>query len=386
MTKAKAVYGATDLALYAEGHAAGSPEVCAGVSALLYALAAWVGEQREREADPELAAKRWQGNVGKGSAAFRMPRTPETEPVFHLVRLGLDLLSGAAPKALEVRSGGPEAFDPAAFGEPAAEGGETPAAEGTDCRGAARLAMTGEAEGNTDCRGAARLAMTGEAEGNTDCRGAARLAMTGESEDLTAAQRDPGSPSFRAGAGAGVGIRVPAPEETDCRGAARLAMTGEGEGNTDCRGAARLAMTGEGGEETVPAPDPAAERHARASAFARERCRSWLAEAEALRGRCPDFDLGAMAHDRVFTLLLAGGVPMEAAYRAADAEGLARRAAAAARRELAERIRANAARPTEAGAAAQPAFALRPDPGRMDAGQVREVLARIDRRERVSFG
>ena len=123
-----------------------------------------------------------------------------------------------------------------------------------------------------------------------------------------------------------------------------------------------------------------------AAAFADARCRSWLAEAEALQARCPDFDLAAMSRDRVFTTLLAAGLGVAAAWRAADAEGTARRAAAEARRDLAARIRAGMARPAEAGAASQAAFTVRADPGRFSDGQVRDVLAKLDRRERVSFG
>ena len=284
------------LCIVAEGHATGHPEVCSGISALLYTVAAWIWEKQD---DPALEEEAWQACIGKGEAFIRMPRTPETELVFHLVKLGVGLLASVAPDAF--RADVRRSFDLAAFG--GGEAGQAPA-------------------------GAVEQV---------------RRAAPGASPRPTAATETP-----EASAGTCTGEALP-----------------------------------------EPAADPAAlaaERHARAAAFAAARCRSWLAEAEALRSRDPGFDLAAMARDRVFTLLLAGGVPMAAAYRAADVEGVARRAADAARRDLAERIRAGALRPTEAGAASQPAFALRPDPSRLDDGQVRDVLARIDRRERVSFG
>ena len=134
------------------------------------------------------------------------------------------------------------------------------------------------------------------------------------------------------------------------------------------------------------APDPDLAHHLRADAFARARCALWQQQAEALHARHPDFDYAAMARDRVFTTLLAAGLPMERAWRAADAERLARAAAAEARRAMAAEVRARGSRVTESGCAPAPAFGVRPDVGRMSDEQVRSVLARIDNREHITFG
>ena len=132
--------------------------------------------------------------------------------------------------------------------------------------------------------------------------------------------------------------------------------------------------------------EAAAAYHARASAFAAARCRAWLAEAEALADAEPGFDLAAAGRSRVFTALLRAGLPLREAWRAANVDAVARRAAADARAALSADIRARGARPTEAGAAAMPAFAARPDVRRLTDAEVRDVLGRVERREHVSFG
>jgi len=297
----------------ADGHATGSPEVCAGVSALLYTVAAWVREQMH---GPDSDPKQWRASIGKGTAYFEMPRTPETLLVAHLVGLGARLLASAAPGTIDLwtfdGAGVPnlEAFD-------GGDGTDSSAPVGRELAPAAALAPVCHPEQAKRVEGS----FVSEHEAEERSLDFAR-------DDM---QREPSA--------------VP--------------------------DAAALALEA---------------RHERASAFATARCRAWLAEAEGIRARNPDFDLAALARNRVFTLLLAGGVPIEQAWRAADVDAVARRAASDARRDLAERIRAGAVRPTEAGAASQPAFALRDDPGRLSDGQVRDVLARLERRERVSFG
>ena len=366
MTKVEVTYGASDLTLIAEGHATGNPAVCAGVSVLLYTLANWILDCAHNEGWPEAACRT---EIGEGRACLRMPATRDGELVFRAIGNGLALLVAADPAALYVRlkeedtrrAKGP---DLAAFGEPAegaAAGPEAPLGEPPV--GNAVLSVPSAASIAGETRNAGDGVPYGtEAGGGDDAAG------------TTPPKCGPACPHAGEDDAA---MRASRPTAASPVGHAVPGVPRNAEDSVPYA------------EDADPAPDPAAlaaERHARAAAFAAARCRSWLAEAETLQKRCPDFDLAALAHDRVFTLLLAGGVPMEAAYRAADVEGTARRAAAEARRDLAERIRANALRPTEAGAASQPAFALRPDPNRLDEGQVRDVLARLDRRERVSFG
>ena len=142
-------------------------------------------------------------------------------------------------------------------------------------------------------------------------------------------------------------------------------------------------------DPAAPAADPfaaAREYHARASEFAAARCARWLAEAETLTAEEPDFDLAAAGQSRVCTALLRAGLPLRAAWRAANVDAVARRAAEEARAAVAADIRARGARCPEAGAAAAPAFGQREDVSRLSDAEVRAVLGRVERRERVSFG
>ena len=139
--------------------------------------------------------------------------------------------------------------------------------------------------------------------------------------------------------------------------------------------------------EAVRAAAAAAAYRARAEDFAAERCRGWLDEAAAFGEREPDFDLAArLRAGGVFPCLLRYGLPLAEAWRAANVDAVARRAAERARIALADDIRARGLRPAEAGAAAVPAFAQREDVAGLSDAEVRAVLGRVERRERVSFG
>ena len=87
------------LRILAEGHALGRPDVCAGVSALLYALAGWITDAAAAQG---WDAYRWDARIGKGAASLRAPRTPEAETVFAFTLRGLAQVAAAAPEALRV--------------------------------------------------------------------------------------------------------------------------------------------------------------------------------------------------------------------------------------------------------------------------------------------
>ena len=151
--------------------------------------------------------------------------------------------------------------------------------------------------------------------------------------------------------------------------------------------AARRSRDGEGFAPPDPDPDPEEAYRRAASAYAERRCADWLREAAELSARDPDFDLDALRRDRVFTLLLRGGVPMERAYAAAASETLAKRAAREAQRAYAAHVRARGSRVPEAGLSPAPALALRSDAvEKLSDAEVRGILARLDGRERISFG
>ncbi len=126
--------------------------------------------------------------------------------------------------------------------------------------------------------------------------------------------------------------------------------------------------------------------HFRADSFAEQCCRRWLEEAEQLAQRYPEFSLDEMQRNRVFTLLLGGGVPMEQAYRAAAVETIERQAAAGAEKAVTANIRARGSRPEEAGAAPTPAFGVKETVSNLSDREVLEILARISSREKITFG
>ena len=123
---------------------------------------------------------------------------------------------------------------------------------------------------------------------------------------------------------------------------------------------------------------------ARAHAFALDRSAKWSAQAEECARKNPGFDLGAMCADPTFRLLLTNGADVERAWQAATVRERMAEAAAAAEKAVADNIRARGARPQEAGAG-MPRQSLRPDASRLSDSEVLDVIARLDRRERVSF-
>ena len=149
-------------------------------------------------------------------------------------------------------------------------------------------------------------------------------------------------------------------------------------------GAARRDSSPRGGAEAAGAAEEEAV-DADAHAFALDRSAYWAANAEALAAAHPDFDLAAMCADPTFTLLLTHGAPMERAWQAATVDARVAEAAARAEKAVADNIRARGMRPAEAGGGvARPA--LRPDVAALSDDEVRGVLERLERRERVSFG
>ncbi len=130
----------------------------------------------------------------------------------------------------------------------------------------------------------------------------------------------------------------------------------------------------------------AAQRAQRTQYMAAARCEQWQAEAEALRGKYPQFDLETMLDDGLFTLMLRNDYPMEQAYKACKPDELAAQAAASAEKAVTDHIRARGGRPAEAGANPSPAFAVKEDVTKLSDRDVLRILGRIGSGSRVSFG
>lgn len=153
----------------------------------------------------------------------------------------------------------------------------------------------------------------------------------------------------------------------------------------DAHSATEAAAEAKEGEAAAKSRRAAAEKAAaRAHAFALDRSAKWSAQAEECARKNPGFDLRAMCADPTFRLLLTNGADVERAWQAATVRERMAEAAAAAEKAVADNIRARGARPQEAGAG-MPRQSLRPDASRLSDSEVLDVIARLDRRERVSF-
>ena len=139
-------------------------------------------------------------------------------------------------------------------------------------------------------------------------------------------------------------------------------------------------------DEAVRAREKQDRCRAGAKAAARQLA-AWTAEAEALRGQLPDFDLARESRDRRFCAMLRARVPMELAYRALHIEELLRgamyRAAAAAERRVVGNVRARGLRPGEAGTTAQGSFTVRENISRLSREERADIARRAAKGERI---
>ena len=102
--------------------------------------------------------------------------------------------------------------------------------------------------------------------------------------------------------------------------------------------------------------------------------RELLTQAEALRGRYPDFDLDRELEEPKFARLLNSGVDPRTAYEVVHHEELAGRAA---------RLAENAARPQENGLGSAPAAVSKPDPRQLTRAERRALRRRAARGEEI---
>lgn len=93
MIRARAAAVKDGLRLELRDHATGSPQVCAGASAIVWALAGWLHNHPEAEAVV---------NLRPGDAMIQCVRTPETEMVFELATVGLRQLEKKYGKYIQM--------------------------------------------------------------------------------------------------------------------------------------------------------------------------------------------------------------------------------------------------------------------------------------------
>lgn len=121
-------------------------------------------------------------------------------------------------------------------------------------------------------------------------------------------------------------------------------------------------------------PDPGA-------LLAQRQLRAWNDQAQQMKARYPDFDLGREAQDRTFRAMLRAGVPLRQAYEVVHMDELR----AAAERAVTANIKAKGARPQENGAGAASGFTVKEDVSKLTPKDRAELAKRAAGGEVITF-
>lgn len=116
----------------------------------------------------------------------------------------------------------------------------------------------------------------------------------------------------------------------------------------------------------------------------------WAQQAQEVLTAYPEFDLQAAVQNPDFLSMLKSGVNMRVAYEVVNMDAIKRsvahRATKDAETRLTESIRAGGTRPVEVGTGGQPGAITKTDPGKLSGKEINDIMARVARGERVSFG
>jgi hypothetical protein len=116
----------------------------------------------------------------------------------------------------------------------------------------------------------------------------------------------------------------------------------------------------------------------------------WMNEAESLKGIYPSFNLQAEMKNPEFVKLLQSGIDVRPAYEVLHLGDIMPAAmqftAKTVEQKLANKIAANGARPTENGISSQSASVTKSDVSQLTKADRQEVLRRVARGEKISFG
>jgi len=117
--------------------------------------------------------------------------------------------------------------------------------------------------------------------------------------------------------------------------------------------------------------------------------RQWEVQAQQAKAVYPGFDLAAEVRDPQFLSMLRAGVPVQTAYEvvhmAEIKAGIAQMQAQATEKQVVDSIRAKGARPQENGTSSQSAFIVKDDVSRLSGKDIREIMRRVERGEKISF-
>ncbi len=133
----------------------------------------------------------------------------------------------------------------------------------------------------------------------------------------------------------------------------------------------------------------AAQQRRVTDAQAQAQMQQWYQEAEALKGKFPNFSLESECANPEFISLLKAKVPMEHAYKTIHFNELMNDAMATAasttEKSVVSNIRAKGSRPIENGTAAQSAFTIKDDVSKLSKKDRAEIARRAMRGEKITF-
>lgn len=122
---------------------------------------------------------------------------------------------------------------------------------------------------------------------------------------------------------------------------------------------------------------------------ARARYDGWVKEAEALKKLYPAFDLGAEVKNREFVKRLQAGIPMQEVYEGMHHADLVKSAmaytAGKVEKGTADKIRANASRPSEGAARSRASTVHKTNVEDLTGNDIREILKRVEGGAKISF-
>ena len=133
----------------------------------------------------------------------------------------------------------------------------------------------------------------------------------------------------------------------------------------------------------------AAQRGRQQQEARQQQAQQWFQEAQAVKAKFPDFDLGAELQDPAFTAMLRAGTPVEHAYKVRHFDELMDNAmqvtTATTEKRVVGNVRARGSRPAENGTTAQSAFTIKDDVSKLSKKDRAEAARQAMRGVKIEF-
>lgn len=133
----------------------------------------------------------------------------------------------------------------------------------------------------------------------------------------------------------------------------------------------------------------AAQRGRQQQEERQQQAQKWFQEAQAVKAKFPNFDLGAELKDPAFAAMLRAGTPVEHAYKVRHFDELMDNAmqvtTASTERRVVGNVRARGNRPAENGTTAQSAFTIKDDVSKLSKKERAEVARQAMRGAKIEF-